>query len=130
MRDGLTWMGGAVRSAGLHAKPGAGAHIRRRAVGGSISAETGWLWNTIALGGELFTSLPVVAPDSRPADCCVQLSLRVCRRSYRRCARSIANASPLSRSSIVPSPNDASCFYSEFEVWNIRREGCWLTRER
>jgi hypothetical protein len=36
------------------------------AIGGSIAAETGWLWNTIALGGELFTSLPLVAPDSRP----------------------------------------------------------------
>jgi hypothetical protein len=27
------------------------------AIGGSIAAETGWLWNTIALGGELFTSV-------------------------------------------------------------------------
>ncbi len=26
----------------------------------------GWAWNRVALGGELFTSLPLYAPDSRP----------------------------------------------------------------
>jgi hypothetical protein len=33
--------------------------------GGSIAAQSGWLWNRVAVGGEIFTSLPFHAPDSR-----------------------------------------------------------------
>ena len=36
------------------------------AVGGSIAAQSGWLWKSVALGGELFAALPLHAPNSRP----------------------------------------------------------------
>ncbi len=36
------------------------------AAGGSITAQSGWMWDRVALGGELFASLPLYAPDSRP----------------------------------------------------------------
>ncbi len=36
------------------------------AAGGSTAAESGWAWDRVALGGELFASVPIHAPDSRP----------------------------------------------------------------